>query len=177
MKVQVYCRKGTHTDQYLSFRSHQVLNHKLEVIHTLYDQCDNIVIHVEEADVAAEIIHVDKVLGRCGYPKWSFRRVRESIEKKKQEARARKKKKEECDRDTKTTVTIPYIKGVLEVLSQAFQHHGVATAMKPHLTLKRMLVHPKVKRTPQENAGVVCQIPCKDCPGVYILVRRRGSME
>ena len=64
-------------------------------------------------------------------------------------------------------VTIPYVKGVSKALSSVFQRHGVATAMKPHVTLTRMLVHPKDKRTPQENAGVVYQFPCKDSPGVY----------
>ena len=60
-----------------------------------------------------------------------------------------------------------------------FCHHGVGTAMKPHLTLKRMLVHPKEKRTPQENTGVVYQVPCKDCPCVYTgeTERRYGVRE
>ena len=58
------------------------------------------------------------------------------------------------------TVTILYIKGVLEALGQVFQHHGVAMAMKPHVTPKRILVHPKDKRTIQENLEVVYQIPC-----------------
>ena len=40
--VQVY-RKKTHTDQYLNFESHYPLPHKLGVIRTLYDRCDNIV--------------------------------------------------------------------------------------------------------------------------------------
>ena len=65
VKVQVY-RKVTHTDQYVSFRSHHQLNHKLGVIRTLYDRYDNIV--TEEADAEAEITHVDKALGWCGYP-------------------------------------------------------------------------------------------------------------
>ena len=75
--------KATHSDRYLSFFSRHLLNHKLRVICTLYDRCDNIV--TDEADTAAEITHVDKALDRCGYPTWSFRQVRESIEKKKQE--------------------------------------------------------------------------------------------
>ena len=57
-----------------------------------YDRCDNIV--TEEADAAAEIIHVEKALKRCGYPKWSFRKVRESMDKKRQQGGTRKKKKE-----------------------------------------------------------------------------------
>ena len=61
---------------------------------------------------------------------------------KKQEGGVRKKKKEEGDRDTKTTVTIPYVKGVLESRSRVLRHHGEVMTMKPHLTLKRMLVLP-----------------------------------
>ena len=51
VKVQVY-RKATHTDQYLNFSSHHPLNHKLCVIRTLYDRCDNIV--TEEVDAIKE---------------------------------------------------------------------------------------------------------------------------
>ena len=40
--------------------------------------------------------------------------------------------------------------------------------MKPHMTLKRLLVHLKDKRLVQDNAGVVYQIPCKDCPAIYM---------
>ena len=60
-----------------------------------------------------------------------------------------------------------------------FLHQGVATSMKPHLTRKRMLVHPKDKRTPQENVDVVCQVPYKDCPCVYTggTERRYGVRE
>ena len=39
--------------------------------------------------------------------------------------------------------------------------------MKPHMTPKRMLVHPKDKCTPQKNSVVVYQVPCKDCQYVY----------
>ena len=39
--------------------------------------------------------------------------------------------------------------------------------MKPYLTLKRMLVHPKDKLTPQEKSGGVYQVPGKDCQDMY----------
>ena len=61
--------------------SHHPLNHKLDVIRTLYDRCDHIVI--EDAVAVAEIIHVDNTLARCGYLKWSFWRERESMDTKK----------------------------------------------------------------------------------------------
>ena len=72
------------------------------------------------------ITYVERVLGRRGYNQWLFRRVRKSMAKRKQEGLA-KKKKEDSDRVTKTTVTIPYFKGVSEALSQVFHCHGVAT--------------------------------------------------
>ena len=90
----------------------------------------------------------------------------ESIDKRKKDGGV-KKKKWDSDRNTRTTVTIPYIKGVLEALSQVFVHHGVVTTMKPHLTLKRMLVHTKDKRTPPVNARVVYHVPWKDCRCLY----------
>ena len=54
-----------------------------------------------------------------------------------------------------------------EALNWVFQRHGVATLMKSHMTLKRMLVHPKDKWTSQENTGVVYQVPSKDCLCMY----------
>ena len=73
VKVQVY-QKATHTDHYLNFSFDHPLNHKMDVIHTLYDHCDNIV--TEEADAAKEIDHVNRALGTCSYPSWFFKTVR-----------------------------------------------------------------------------------------------------
>ena len=98
----------------------------------------------------------------------------------KKESEAQKKKlKDREDSKIKTSVTIPYIKGLSEALSRMFHRHGVAISMKPHLTIKRMLVHPKDKRSLQENSGMVYQIPCKDCPKVYTgeTERRYGVRE
>ena len=64
VKVQVY-QKATHTDQYLNFSFHYLLNDKLGVIHTLYDHYNNIV--REEADAEKEINHVNRALGACCY--------------------------------------------------------------------------------------------------------------
>ena len=52
-------------------------------------------------------------------------------------------------------------------MSWVFHHHVVATLMKPHLTLMRILALPKDKHTPQENSGIVYQVPCKDCHYIY----------
>ena len=47
------------------------------------------------------------------------------------------------------------------------------------MILKRMLAHPKNKRSPQKNMGVVYQVQCKDCLYVYtgVMDRRYGMRE
>ena len=109
VKVQVY-QKVTHTDQYLHFSSRHPLNHKVGVIGTLYDRCDNIV--TEKADVAKVIDNVNRALGACGYPSWSFKKVDQREQK-----NNRKTSKDSKDKSTKTRVTLPYIRGVSEALS------------------------------------------------------------
>jgi len=163
LKTTVY-RKATHTDQYLSFNSHHPLEHKLGVIRTLYERNDNIV--TEEIDRKKEEEHVDKALSVCGYPKWTFKEVRKRLNNKKD--KTSEKKKEDHDNKVGARVTIPYVKGVSETLQRVFRRHGVATSLRPHKTIKQLLVHPKDKRDPRDTAGVVYKIPCKDCSKVYI---------
>ena len=91
----------------------------------------------------------------------------------------RKKEKKVDHLQSKLMVTIPYVKGVSEALKRTFRRHGVATSMKPHNTLKQLLVHPKDKWSAQDSAGVVYSIHCRDFPVVYIgeAGRRYGVRE
>ena len=40
--------------------------------------------------------------------------------------------------------------------------------MRPHTTLRRLLVHPKDKVELEEQGELVYQIPCKNCGAKYI---------
>ena len=40
--------------------------------------------------------------------------------------------------------------------------------MKPHTTIKNMLVHPKDKRELEDKSGVIYKIPCASCEQTYI---------
>ncbi len=66
IKLHVYM-KASHTDQYLHFNSHHPLHHKLGVIRTLMNRCNNIV--SEEEDRQKEKDHIQKALSLCGYPR------------------------------------------------------------------------------------------------------------
>ena len=133
MKVQVYCKK-THTDQYLNFGSHHPIQHKLSIIRTLYDWCDNIVTDPEDAK--AEVEHVNSALEKCGYPSWTFKKVQQQLDKQNSTHKKPKNKKDADKKEEKSPimVTIPYVKGVLEALAWAYQCHSVSVVMKPHLT-------------------------------------------
>ena len=74
LSIKVY-RKKTHTDQYLAFKSHHPLHHKLGVIRTLLDRCDSIVTKPEDRKTEEE--HVHNALKRYGCPDWAFKCVKE----------------------------------------------------------------------------------------------------
>ena len=63
----------------------------------------------------------------------------------------------------KGLIVIPYFEGVTERLSRVFKKHSFSTAMKPHCTLRKKLVHPKDKRDPLQTADIVYEIKCKTC--------------
>ena len=77
-------------------------------------------------------------------------------------------RREKQDPKDKKVVVIPYIKGLSEWLSKVYQKYWVTTAMRPHTTLRKLLVHPKDKVKKLKNNGVVYKIPCKNCNHSYI---------
>ncbi len=76
VKLLVY-RKPSHTDQYLSFNLHHLLHQKLGVICTLLDRCQNTV--TDDKDKEIEEIRITEALQRCGYPRWSFNKVKKQM--------------------------------------------------------------------------------------------------
>ena len=58
VKITVY-RKPTHTDQYLVFKSHHPLEHKLSVIRTLFHGAETVV--TDPVDQVSELDHVKSV--------------------------------------------------------------------------------------------------------------------
>ena len=53
-------------------------------------------------------------------------------------------------------------------MSRTMRAHGVATAFRPHTTLRKVLVHPKDKIDRDNVCGSVYQIGCANCDSVYI---------
>jgi len=76
VKLQIY-RKPTHTDQYLNFSSHNPIEHKLSVVRTLLQRSQSLI--TDSHDRQLEDAHVDKALRSCGYPDWTFRKVKDQM--------------------------------------------------------------------------------------------------
>ena len=56
-----------------------------------------------------------------------------------------------------------YVKGLSEVLTRILKTYRICTAVKPHITLKNMLVHLKDRISNEENSEVIYKILCKNC--------------
>ena len=158
VKSTVY-RKKTHTDQYLNFASHHPKHQKLGVVRTLMHRCETTT--SEEGDKKEEVEHLRGALRVGGYPSWALNKVTDSCKKK-------KNKKKTNDRNYRSQVVIPYVEGVSERVHRVLKKYGVATAMRPHIILRRLLVHPKDKVELEEQGELVYQIPHKNCGAEYI---------
>ena len=125
------------------------------------DRCRNIV--SEEEDRKLEEQHIMNALERCGYLRWTFMKVKKQMNNNKEKTKRREKHER-----SKGLVVTPYVKGISEPLERIYRKHNISTAMRPHMTLRKILVHPKDKREKEEQSGVVYSIPCIDCDQVYI---------
>jgi len=65
-------------------------------------------------------------------------------------------------------VTIPHVKGLSEAFSRILKTYRICTAVRPHTTLRNLLVHPKDRISDEEKPEVVHKIPCKNCERVYV---------
>jgi len=164
LKTTIY-RKPTHTDQYLSYESNHLGEHKLSVIKTLFHRAETIV--TEEEDLKLEKGHITKALKNCGYPKVAFKKA--SI------------KKPPRERNSTTHEThgpslskpLPYIKGVTEPIRRYFQEVNAKSYVKSNNKIGEFLVHPKDKSHKKDIAGPVYLIPCQgdqrhECNESYI---------
>ncbi|XP_072028416.1 uncharacterized protein [Amphiura filiformis] len=142
VKLLVY-RKKTHTDQYLNFDSQHPLHQKIGVVRTLLDRMHTIVTEGKDKEEEEEESRIKKAVYSCGYPKWAFDKAKQQVEAKADlDKTKRERKNTKQDTETKGMVVIPYVEGLSEKLQRIFRKHKISVAMKPHNTLKRLLVHP-----------------------------------
>ena len=131
---------------------------------TIFPTSDSFHLVTEDNDRTTEETRIKEALGRCGYPKWAFDKVKHQMDNKTKKTVNKKDKTNESN----GMVVIPYIQGVSERLQRSFKKYNIQTAMKPYNTLKHLLVHPKDKRDTAKTTDCVYQIPCQSCDKVYV---------
>ena len=82
--------------------------------------------------------------------------------------KTKEKKKIDEGNKSKGMVVLPYVEGVSERISRTLKTYNIASAMRPHCSLRKMLVHPKDKRDPLQTTDVIYNIPCKNCDKSYV---------
>ena len=102
------------------------------VIRTLFDRKNNI---VTEEDDKIEEKKVQEALATCGFPKWTFEKVKNQMKQK--TSKKVTKKKDDTNKCRGMTV-LPYVNGVTEKISRVMKSYNVAAASKPHTTLRSL---------------------------------------
>ena len=148
----------------MAFDSHHPLQHKLGVVRTLVHRAKTVVTH--EDDITSEMDHLKKALGGCGYGEWTFHAAQRSTSTEQQDTRAKQRNNNHLT--GRPHLTLPYVRGVSEVLRRLFTKRGYSVHFKPSNRLREMLVAPKDKLTTNSKCGVVYQIPCFACDASYI---------
>ena len=60
-------------------------------------------------------------------------------------AQRKQQKSKNQQQQSKGIVVLPYVKGTTEAVQKVLKKHGIGTSVKPHQTLRQILVHPKDK--------------------------------
>ena len=151
-------RKPMHTNQYLPFDSHHPAAHKASVLRTLMSRASDLspngMVRVAEEE------RVMDALKQNGYP---LRFIQ-----KHSHCRNLPRPVEDDQRPPRTSLTLPYISGLSETIRRSLGPLDIRVAFRPHSTLRRQLVHPKDPVPMDQRTGVVYQIPCSECPKVYV---------
>ena len=128
------CHKPTHTNRYLQFTSHHPRHHKLSVARSLHNRLNT---HItDDTDYCVQSSHVKQTLAALnGYQRKYFCGQRKIT-----------------DRTLPTHsfepfTSLPYIQGESNKTQRVLNEVGVKVAMKPHLTIRKLLPSLKVVYT------------------------------
>ena len=138
---------------------------KRGTVKCLYDQAKHLI--TKPSVISEEKKHLSSVLVSNGYPSSFVQKLTKTT---------RPTANKEPTPEFKSTVVLPYIKGVSEVLCYCLQQQGVCTVFKSDTTLRSHLVRPKDALEPTKQEGVVYKIPC-ECGKVYIGETGRAMQE
>lgn len=87
--------------------------------------------------------HIQDALKTCQYPQWAI--DKEAKPAKRKETEQKRKNKPTNQIEDMVVVTLPYIRGVTELIQRTMRTCNINAPVKPHTKLPQLLVHPKDK--------------------------------
>ena len=173
-------RKDIHTDQYLSFSSNHLLEHKKGVVRTLMNRANILV--SEETELEMEKKHIRKALKVNGYPDWMLADFPMSDyldpgQEENEDVREGEDEDKEVEQRMPATtiapegpqvprgkkkypVVLPYVRGISEKLRRVFRSFHIPAYFKLTNTLWQLLVWPKDKIEKGKVVGPVYHNTC-----------------
>ena len=151
LEVSVY-RKNTHTDRYLSSKSHHPVHVKRGVVHCLLRRAQDVT--TSDDLLQEEIHHVNQSLQRnTGFLRSSEARLLQNRECEEEEPLA--------------TAVLPYYQDTSEKIRRILKQYGIRAAFQTSSTLGRLLTKVKDPVPQEDRSGVVYRIDC-ECGDYYI---------
>ena len=76
--------------------------------------------------------------------------------------------KQEKSKNYKGIVTLSYFQDITEILNRMIKKQNIRVHTKPFQTIKQILSNLKDLIEPKQQPGVIYEIPCLHCVGIYI---------
>ena len=156
LQTTVY-RKPTHTDRLLDESSHNSTSHKATTIKTLTRReqlvCDTLDSLHDENRYLERVFHKNNY--NTDFIRWNIYQPTEADAVNRNPALV-------------TTVTITYIKGTSEPISQILQPYNIRVAHKLSTMLRHLPTNFKDRDEHNNRQGAVYKIKCSDCQASYI---------
>ncbi|XP_062704231.1 uncharacterized protein LOC134286613 [Aedes albopictus] len=166
LKYAIY-RKPTSTDRYITSDSHHFGAQQQAAFHSMAHRLYNI--PMEREDFVEERNKIHRAGELNGYNREFVDKILRKHERKKHRRNATtlKPEKEEVKR-----ISLPFYPKISNPIHATLEHHGYQVVYKSSNTLKDLLCNLKDKVPADEKSGIY-QIPCQNCPAVYIGQTRR----
>ncbi|XP_053692160.1 uncharacterized protein LOC128740623 [Sabethes cyaneus] len=166
LKFSIY-RKPTSTDRYITCDSNHFGAQKQAAFHSMAHRL--VSIPMERTDFIEEKTKIYDAANLNGYGKEFVDKIIRTHERKqhRQNATTLQPKRNNVER-----ISMPFCPKITNPIKNALSRHGFHVVHKSNHTLRELLCNAKDKIPTNEMSGIY-QIPCKDCPAVYIGQTRR----
>ncbi|XP_053686378.1 uncharacterized protein LOC128735923 [Sabethes cyaneus] len=166
LKFSIF-RKPTSTDRYITTDSNHFGAQKQAAFHSMAHRLVNI--PMEQEDFVAERERIQKAAELNGYDKkFVDKIIRKHLRKKQRhDTTTLQPEREEVQR-----ISLPFYPKVTNHIRKVLKRHGFHVVHKSGNAVQELLNNQKDKVPPDERSGIY-EIPCQDCPAVYIGQTRR----